>query len=103
MKLDAPDLSPKDLKKFQKDLLEAHNKMRKKHDAKPVKHSKDLEKRAQEWAAHLAKEDLFKNSGESDIGENIAMHYNSATTEFSGMILDSQNEAPHHKIIGFDF
>ncbi|XP_072016718.1 uncharacterized protein [Amphiura filiformis] len=84
VKLDEPDLCPKDVKTYQKDLLEAHNKLRKKHNAKPLKHSKELEKRAQDWAAHLAKEDLFKNSGESDVGENIAMHYNSATTDFSG-------------------
>ena len=84
MKLDDPDLSPKDLKKFQKDALEAQNKIRKKHDAKPLKQSKELEKRAQDWAAHLAKNDEFKNSGETDIGENVAMHYNSASTDFSG-------------------
>ena len=85
VKLDAPDLSPSDLSKFQKDALDSHNKYRSRYGAADLKRSDELTKRAQDWAAHLAKNDQFKNSGQSDVGENIAMHYSSASTAFSGM------------------
>ncbi|XP_071801939.1 uncharacterized protein [Asterias amurensis] len=84
VKLDAPDLSPSDLAKFQKDALDSHNKYRSRYGAADLKRSDELMKRAQDWAAHLAKNDQFKNSGQSDVGENIAMHYSSASTAFSG-------------------
>ncbi|XP_072016716.1 uncharacterized protein [Amphiura filiformis] len=84
LKLDEPDVSPKDLREFRRDLLKAQNKIREKHNAEPLKRSKDLQERAQDWAAHLAKKGEFKNSDNSDVGENIAMHYNSASFDFSG-------------------
>ncbi|XP_003726109.2 uncharacterized protein LOC100892542 [Strongylocentrotus purpuratus] len=84
MKLKEADVSPADLKTFQKDTLAALNKIRQKHSVSKLKQADELEKRAQDFAAQLAKKDEFKNSSEKDVGENIAMHYNSASTEFSG-------------------
>ncbi len=49
-----------------------------------MKMSEDLNKSAQSWAEHLAQNDLFEHSDRSDIGENVAMHYSSATTAYSG-------------------
>ena len=54
------------------------------HQVEPLKMSAGLCKSAQDWAEHLAKNDLFEHSDRSDIGENVAMHYSSATTEYSG-------------------
>ncbi|XP_063966192.1 uncharacterized protein LOC129278036 [Lytechinus pictus] len=84
VKLKEADVSPADLKTFQKDSVAALNKIRQKHSVPKLKQSDELERRAQEFAAKLAKKDEFKNSDEKDVGENIAMHYNSASTEFSG-------------------
>lgn len=36
---------------------------------KPLEHSKDLQKAAQKWADHLAKQDKPENSSEQDQGE----------------------------------
>lgn len=83
-KLDKADTKPKDLKEFCRDTLHAQNEYRKMHGVGNLKESPDLTERAQKFAAYLAENDLFQNSSESDVGENIAMHYNSATTEFSG-------------------
>ncbi|XP_071821096.1 uncharacterized protein [Apostichopus japonicus] len=83
-KLDKADTSPKDLKSFQKDAVKAQNEYRKNHGVDKLKESPDLMERAQKFAAYLAEKDLFQNSSESDVGENIAMHYSSASTEFSG-------------------
>ncbi|XP_033096957.1 uncharacterized protein LOC117101177 [Anneissia japonica] len=75
---------PDDLKSFQKDALEAHNKYRSKHKAPALKESKELTKMAQEWAEHLVKNELFEHRESRDTGENIAMHYSSASTNFTG-------------------
>ncbi|XP_022099173.1 uncharacterized protein LOC110983864 [Acanthaster planci] len=84
VKLKDADLSPSDLRTFQRDALEAHNKYRARHGVRSLRQSGELTRRAQDWAAHLAEHDLFKNSGNSDVGENIAMHYSSASVAFSG-------------------
>ncbi len=72
------------LSKFQQDALSVHNEYRSKHGVDSLKMSDDLCKTAQDWAEHLAKNDLFEHSKCTDIGENVAMHYSSATTAYSG-------------------
>ena len=69
---------------FQKDALNGHNEYRSQHGADPLTLSDDLCKSALDWAQHLAQNDLFEHSKRTDIGENVAMHYSSATTEYSG-------------------
>lgn len=85
-------MRPGDLKYFQKDAVKAQNEYRKNHGVDKLKESPDLMERAQKFAAYLAEKDLFQNSSESDVGENIAMHYSSASTEFSGKHLQHFDE-----------
>ena len=54
-----------------------------------MKMSKDLCKSAQAWADELAESNQFKTSGRSDVGENVGMHYSSASTEYSGMYIQA--------------
>ncbi|XP_071801937.1 uncharacterized protein [Asterias amurensis] len=100
IKLKGPDLSPSDLRKFQQDALDSHNKYRSRHGAANLKRSSELTKRAQDWAAHLAEKDEFKNSDQSDVGENIAMHYSSASTAFSG---DETSEMWYRQVSKYNF
>ncbi|XP_022099176.1 uncharacterized protein LOC110983865 isoform X2 [Acanthaster planci] len=100
VKLKDADLSPSDLRTFQRDALEAHNKYRARHGAGGLSHSEDLARRAQDWAGHLAEKDEFKNSGNSDVGENIAMHYSSASTAFSG---GEATDMFYRQVVKYDF
>ena len=75
------------MKQFQKDALSFHNSNRSKHGVDLLRLSDDLCKTAQEWAERLAKKDLFEHSKRTDIGENVAMHYSSATTAYSGTLM----------------
>jgi len=45
------------------------NSIRSDHQVKALEHSKDLQKAAQKWADHLAKQDKPENSSEQDQGE----------------------------------
>ncbi|XP_071948293.1 uncharacterized protein [Antedon mediterranea] len=85
-KMQAKDFKavPDDLKTFRKDALNSHNAYRSTHKAPALKESSELTKMAQEWAEHLATKGLFEHRDSSDTGENIAMHYSSASTSFSG-------------------
>lgn len=80
-----PKVSRSEQKDFSKQAMTSHNEYRRHHGAPPLEQSRDLQKRAQKWAKHLAKHDLFEHSKANDIGENVAMHYSSLSTEYSGM------------------
>ena len=77
-------VSKSELKQFQREAHSVTNDYRSKHDVDSLELSGDLSKAAQDWAEHLAKKDLFEHSKSKDIGENVAMHYSSATTAYSG-------------------
>ena len=71
----APDSSEKmsSDKKFETDVVEAHNKLRKNHQAKSLVQKKELSKHAQKWADHIASKGILQHSKDSNYGENIAM------------------------------
>lgn len=66
-------------KRFISNALDAHNKYRKLHGADPLEHSPDLSDSAQDWAEHLASNNIlkYKNSKYNDefLGENILRAY----------------------------
>ena len=62
-------------------------RLRENHGAPPLKLNKDLTAHAQQWADHLAATNTMVHSKQQEYGENIAMKYSSAGTEFSGKIL----------------
>lgn len=85
MKQNVKKANRRDLKKIQKQMedmnfheptpheeklfLEELNRLRNDHQVAPLKKSKDLQKAAQKWADHLAKQDKPENGGEQDQGE----------------------------------
>ncbi|XP_071948909.1 Golgi-associated plant pathogenesis-related protein 1-like, partial [Antedon mediterranea] len=73
-----------DLKKFQKESLEAHNDYRAAHGTPKLKLADDLNKIAQAYADQLAKTDSFRHSKRDGLGENLAMHFSSESTNYSG-------------------
>jgi len=62
-----------DFSKFEKEMLEAHNDLRQRHNAGPLKIRSDLTKHAQNWAKELAKRGQMVHSKDSKFGENLAM------------------------------
>lgn len=53
-------------------LLEAHNRLRRKHCAPPLAWSDDVAKTAQRWANKLEKRGCSLDHSQSDYGENLA-------------------------------
>jgi uncharacterized protein YkwD len=79
---------------FIQSALEAHNACRLKHHVEPLKHNSELSKRAQQHADYLAQmgqRNLVHSQNRRNIGENLALYYNSATNYYTG------------KWISFDF
>ncbi|XP_042236347.1 uncharacterized protein LOC121875743 isoform X2 [Homarus americanus] len=72
---------------FAKDCLKAHNDLRKKHGAPPLKLSKKLSKYAQEWATTIAKKDVLQHRQNNSYGENLYCAWSSN---------------PNHKIKGHE-
>ncbi|XP_076455129.1 uncharacterized protein LOC143289835 isoform X2 [Babylonia areolata] len=94
--------SPMD-KKFAEDTTKAHNEYRKRHQAPPLSHSKELSAQAQKWADHLAATGSFQHSGATlrgeHLGENIAMKWSSAPDTYTGQEVTDQwySEVKVHK------
>jgi uncharacterized protein YkwD len=65
-----PKLSQAD---FQKQLLDSHNVERQRVGVKPLVWDNKLASDAQEWADHLAKNDIFEHSETTSNGENLWM------------------------------
>jgi len=63
--------------RFATDALETHNKYRKRHAVPPLELSKDLCDAAQEYADHLAKNNVFEHSGDPVYGENLYWSWSS--------------------------
>ncbi|CAL8091351.1 unnamed protein product [Calicophoron daubneyi] len=64
------------LDEFIEDCLREHNARRSRHGAPPLKHSRALDKTAQDWAEELICEETIKNSpisGRGEVGESISM------------------------------
>ncbi|XP_033107355.1 Golgi-associated plant pathogenesis-related protein 1-like [Anneissia japonica] len=77
-------ISKSEQKQFQQEALTTHNEYRVKHGVPKLTASEDLNKHSQKWAEHLAKTGKFEHSEQRQYGENIAMHYSSETTDYSG-------------------
>ncbi|XP_053381289.1 uncharacterized protein LOC123555358 isoform X2 [Mercenaria mercenaria] len=93
-------------KKFIDEMLHAHNEYRARHQAAPLKHSKDLSEFAQKWANHLVATNSFQHSncdlkGER-LGENIAMKWSSRPDAYSGQEATDQwySEVKQHTFGG---
>ena len=75
-------------KKFTDEAVKAHNDYRKRHQAAPLSHAKDLSAQAQKWADHLAATDSFQHSDVTlkgvRLGENIAMKWSSRPDAYGG-------------------
>lgn len=54
-----------------RECLEAHNSKRELHQAKPLAWDDSLAKDAEEWALHLANENIFQHALFTGSGENI--------------------------------
>lgn len=93
---------PDNIKHLRNEVLDAHNKHRKNHGAGILVINKELNKIAQKWATHLAKNNKFEHSSNtlngSRLGENIAAKWSSQTSNFPGDTLVQQwyDEEPHH-------
>lgn len=93
-------------KKFTDEMLHAHNEYRARHQAPPLKHSKDLSEFAQKWANHLVASNSFQHStcdlkGER-LGENIAMKWSSQPDAYTGQEATDQwySEVKQHTFGG---
>ncbi|XP_071097472.1 uncharacterized protein [Haliotis cracherodii] len=78
---------PEKMSDFIDGVVKAHNKVRDKHGASKLKHSKELSGHAQKWAEHLASTGSFQHSqcmlnGER-IGENIACKWSTGGGDYS--------------------
>ncbi|XP_052789177.1 uncharacterized protein LOC128223804 isoform X2 [Mya arenaria] len=93
-------------KKFIDEMVKAHNEYRSRHQAKDLKHAKDLTEFAQKWADHLVATNSFEHSncdlkGER-LGENIAMKWSSRPDAYSGQDATDQwySEVKQHTFGG---
>lgn len=99
-------IKDKDLKKFIRDAVHAHNKHRKVHDAPALKHNKQLSKIAQQWANNLASSGKFEHSNNElkgeKLGENIANKWSSKGAEYTGQEVVDQwySEEPRYDYSG---
>jgi uncharacterized protein YkwD len=58
-------------RKFQEQMLKAHNHYRSRHCAPPLKLDDDLNHSAQKYAEHLANTNRFEHSDDVNLGENL--------------------------------
>ncbi|GFO49549.1 Golgi-associated plant pathogenesis-related protein 1 [Plakobranchus ocellatus] len=86
----APTAADKDpLEEYRQKSLAKHNELRARHGCPDLVLSDDLNDFAQNWAEHLAANNLFNHSGRTlpsgkKIGENIAMNSSSAGADYEG-------------------
>lgn len=90
---------------FVKEILEAHNKYRVHHQTPALAYSAELTRGAQKWAEEIAARDRLDHDPECQgnmVGENVAMKYSSAHTDFPGTsFVDSwYSEASDYKFDG---
>lgn len=67
---------------FIEECLREHNICREMHGVAPLRHSRALDKTAQDWADELISEDGIKNSALSshgEVGESISMRTSTGT------------------------
>ncbi|KAL8600846.1 hypothetical protein ACOMHN_056504 [Nucella lapillus] len=81
-------------KNFVEETIKAHNEYRKRHQAPPLSHSKELSAQAQKWADQLAATGSFQHSGATirgeKLGENIAKKWSSAPQAYTGQEVTDQ-------------
>ena len=70
-------LSPICLSSLNIAYLNVHNKLRANHNAVALQYNAQITETAQKHANYLATKNLFKHTGISALGENIAMSYSS--------------------------
>lgn len=58
-------------RKFQNQVLDAHNEYRARHCTGPVKLDDDISYSAQQYAEYLARNNILKHDYETDYGENL--------------------------------
>lgn len=90
---------------FVQEMLDAHNRYRAHHQTAGLVHSAELTRGAQKWAEEIASRDRLDHDPESQrsmTGENVAMKYSSAHTNFPGTsFVDSwYSEAADYKFTG---
>ena len=76
-------LSPICLSSLNIAYLNVHNKLRANHNAVALQYSAQIAETAQKHANYLATKNLFKHTGISALGENIAMSYSSIAPNFN--------------------
>ncbi|XP_013391631.1 protein PRY2 isoform X2 [Lingula anatina] len=73
---------------FIDDCVRAHNHLRARHGAPPLKHNPDLSAHAQKWAEHLAELNVMKHSKSTfkgvKPGENVATRWSSDGGAYTG-------------------
>lgn len=74
--------------KFSGQALRAHNELRERHSAQPLRLSSRLSEIATKWAEHLASKDCLERSNSKlngeILGENVSMWGNKTTDEYNG-------------------
>ncbi|KAL3313008.1 hypothetical protein Ciccas_008395 [Cichlidogyrus casuarinus] len=71
-------------KKFNKDCMDEHNRLRQLHGCPPIKLSNELAKQAQNYANELASKGTLSHSAADDYGENLATRYSTGDVELTG-------------------
>lgn len=92
---------------FQQKALEVHNQLRAHHQVGPLIHNPEISVVAQKWAQHMADQGSLSHSRPdqrmykgSQMGENIAMKYDSRIKEFTG---GSATKQWYSEIKDYDF
>ncbi|KAL3872138.1 hypothetical protein ACJMK2_040089 [Sinanodonta woodiana] len=92
--------------KFIDEVVKAHNEYRSRHQAPPIKQSKDLDNYAQKWADHLVASNTFQHSPcdlkGTRLGENIAMKWSTRADAYTGQEVTDQwySEVKMHQFGG---
>jgi len=87
--LASADTGPIQLPKYRQELLRLQNTKRSQHGVSDLVISENLNSVAQEWAEHLAKNNMMQHRPRSQYGENIFMGYNSSGTIPANQPIDS--------------
>ncbi|VDN11587.1 unnamed protein product [Dibothriocephalus latus] len=77
-------MGSKETKELNYQALEAHNQLRERHGARPLKYSKRLASGAQSHAKYLASHGLFEHSKCNKYGENLLVRKGPVNTQLTG-------------------
>ncbi|MFD3430777.1 CAP family protein [Nocardia fluminea] len=68
---------------FAQEVLDAHNSLRARHGAAPLKLDADLNRQAQDWADHLSRTGMFGHRPNNRYGENLYAAVGATTSGLS--------------------